>query len=159
SRLKRRCDTEGEDAMLRDSKSTVSVIALLASLFTVPVCVQQASAQAAGPQESTESVTVTGSRVISDIANSPTPITAVNTEQLLATTPRPKRQGLNNLPFFQTTNPSRNLSSGGGNSSGDFLNLRNFGPQRTLVLMDGMRLQPSNQDGSVDVSTLPQMLM
>jgi len=145
--------------MLRDSKSTVSVLALLASLFSVPVCVQQASAQAAGTPESTESVTVTGSRVISDIANSPTPITAVSTEQLLATTPSTIADGLNKLPIFQNSNSSRNLSSGGGNSSGDFLNLRNFGPQRTLVLMDGMRLQPSNQDGSVDVSTLPQMLM
>ena len=27
------------------------------------------------------------------------------------------------------------------------------------MLLDGMRVQPSNQDGSVDVSTLPQMLM
>src|SRR4051812_3270783 len=104
SRQKRRCDTEGEDAMLRDSKSTVSVIALLASLFSVPVCVQQASAQPAGTQETTESVTVTGSRVISDIANSPTPITAVNTEQLLATTPSTIADGLNKLPIFQNSN-------------------------------------------------------
>ena len=34
SRQRRHCDTEGEDAMLRDSKSTVSVIALLAGLFS-----------------------------------------------------------------------------------------------------------------------------
>src|SRR5690242_1645960 len=39
SRLKRHCDT-GEEAMLRDSKSTVSVLALLASLFSAPVCAQ-----------------------------------------------------------------------------------------------------------------------
>src|SRR5258706_14615370 len=160
SRQKRRCDTEGEDAMLRDSKSTVSVLALLASLFSAPVCAQQASAQAAGAQGgSVESVTVTGSRVISDIANSPTPITAVSTEQLLATTPSTIADGLNKLPIFQNSGSSRSLSSGGGNSSGDFLNLRNFGQQRTLVLLDGMRLQPSNQGGGVDVSTLPQMLM
>jgi len=159
SRQKRNCDTEGE-AMLRDSKSTVSVIALLASLFSVPVCVQQASAQPAGTQEGpVESVTVTGSRVISDIANSPTPITAVSTEQLLATTPSTVADGLNKLPIFQNSASSRNLSSGGGNSSGDFLNLRNFGQQRTLVLLDGMRLQPSAQNGAIDVSTLPQMLM
>ena len=37
SRQRKHCDPEGEDAMLRDSKSTVSVIALLASLFSVPV--------------------------------------------------------------------------------------------------------------------------
>src|SRR6267378_3461497 len=49
---------------------------------SAPVCAQQASAQAGGTQEGTvESVTVTGSRVISDIANSPTPLTVVSTEQ------------------------------------------------------------------------------
>src|SRR5436190_3561188 len=59
SRQKRQC-TQGE-AMLHDSKSTVSVIALLASLFSVPVCVQQASAQAgAAPEGPVETVTVTG---------------------------------------------------------------------------------------------------
>jgi iron complex outermembrane recepter protein len=161
SRLKRHCDTEGEDAMLRDSKSTVSVLALLASLFSAPVCAQAQPAPARGQAtpESTETVVVTGSRVISDIANSPTPITAVSTDQLLATTPSTVADGLNKLPIFQNSASSRNLSSGGGNSSGDFLNLRNFGQNRTLVLLDGQRLQPSAQNGAVDVSTLPQMLM
>src|SRR4051812_1177804 len=144
SRLKRHCDTEGEDVMLRDSKSTVSVLALLASLFSAPVCAQAQPAPARGQApESTETVVVTGSRVISDIANSPTPITAVSTEQLLTTTPSTIADGLNKLPVFQNSASSRNLSSGGGNSSGDFLNLRNFGQQRTLVLLDGQRLQPS----------------
>src|SRR6185503_10482238 len=36
---------------------------------------------------------------------------------------------------------------------------RNFGAQRTLVLMDGHRLTPSNDDGTVDVDTIPQMLI
>jgi outer membrane receptor protein involved in Fe transport len=159
SRQKRHCDTEGE-TMLRDSKSSVSILALLASLFSVPVCAQPAAGQAAGAQEGpVESVTVTGSRVISDAANSPTPITAVNAQQLLTTTPTNIADGLNKLPIFQNSQSNRSLSSGGGNSSGDFLNLRNFGTQRTLVLLDGMRLPAGNQDGSVDVSTLPQTLM
>ncbi|HEX4272314.1 MAG TPA: TonB-dependent receptor [Rhizomicrobium sp.] len=109
--------------------------------------------------ETTETVVVTGSRVISDAANSPTPITAVSSDQLLTTTPTNLADGLNKLPVFQNSGSSRSLSSGGGNSSGDFLNLRNFGQQRTLVLLDGMRLPASNQNGSVDVSTLPQTLM
>jgi iron complex outermembrane receptor protein len=159
SRQKKSCDTEGE-AMLHDSKSTVSVIALLASLFSAPVCAQTVAAAASGNNpESVESVIVTGSRVITDVANSPTPLTVVSAEQLLATTPSTIADGLNKLPVFQNSGSNRTLSSGGGNSSGDFLNLRNFGQQRTLVLLDGQRLQPSNQGGSVDVSTLPQMLM
>jgi len=44
---------------------------------------------------------------------------------------------------------------GGGN----VLNLRNFGDQRTLVLLDGHRVSPTNADGSVDVDTLPSMLV
>jgi iron complex outermembrane receptor protein len=170
SRQRKHCDT-GEEAMLRDSKSSVSILALLASLFSAPVCAQTVSAvaavdgqaaqaAAAGTQPaSVENITVTGSRVITDIANSPTPITAVSSDQLLTTTPTNIADGLNKLPIFQNSGSNRSLSSGGGNSSGDFLNLRNFGQQRTLVLLDGMRLPAGNQGGSVDVSTLPQTLM
>jgi outer membrane cobalamin receptor len=39
------------------------------------------------------------------------------------------------------------------------LSLRNFGASRTLVLFDGHRLPASNQDGTVNVDTLPQMLV
>jgi outer membrane receptor protein involved in Fe transport len=158
SRQRRRCDTEGE-VMLRDSKSTVSVIALLASLFSYPACAQPAAAGGGQEGGSVETVTVTGSRVISDIANSPTPITAVTTEQLLTTTPTNVADALNKLPIFQNSLSSRNLTNAGSNGAGDFLNLRNFGQQRTLVLLDGMRLPASNANGSVDISTLPQTLM
>jgi hypothetical protein len=47
------------------------------------------TAGARAQQENVESVTVTGSRVISDITLSPTPITAVSAEQLQSTTPPP----------------------------------------------------------------------
>ena len=127
--------------------------------MTAAVDGQAGQAAAAGTQQSVETITVTGSRVISDIANSPTPITAVSSGQLLDTTPTDLADGLNKLPIFQNSGSNRSLSSGGGNSSGDFLNLRNFGQQRTLVLLDGMRLPASNQNGSVDVSTLPETLM
>ena len=101
---------------------------------------------------------VTGSRVISDIANSPTPVTTVTTSELLATTPSNLSDALNKLPAFINSATQRNAGSASGNSGGDFLNLRNFGQQRTLVLMDGMRIPASNQNGSVDISTLPQEL-
>ena len=151
---RKRCDTEGEP-MLRDSKSTVSVIALFAGLFSWPACAQTTGD---GTQVATETVVVTGSRVISDVANSPTPVTAVSTEQLLTTTPSNDSDALNKLPVFQGSATQRNAGRASGNAGGDFLNLRNFGQQRTLVLMDGMRVPASNQAGSVDISTLPQEL-
>ena len=75
--------------MLRDQKTTVSILALLASLFSAaPVCAQTTSASSGDGQGTqvaqntqvgqntetgtVETITVTGSRVISDIANSPT---------------------------------------------------------------------------------------
>ncbi|HJR56919.1 MAG TPA: TonB-dependent receptor [Rhizomicrobium sp.] len=162
SRRRRRCDT-GEEAMLRDSKSTVSVVALLASLFTYPVCAQPASGQAGGGQDAQdiafENVVVTGSRVIQDAAQSPTPLTIVSTQQLLETTPSNLMDGLNKLPVFQNSLTRRNAGNAGGNNGGSFLNLRNFGQQRTLVLLDGMRLPASGQNGAVDISILPQTLI
>jgi outer membrane receptor protein involved in Fe transport len=107
----------------------------------------------------TETVIVTGSRVIQDAADSPTPLTVMSTAKLRATTPSNLSDALNKLPIFQGSSTQRNAGSASGNSGGDFLNMRAFGQQRTLVLMDGMRVPASNANGSVDISTLPQMLM
>ena len=106
-----------------------------------------------------ETVTVTGSRVISDAANSPTPLTIVSTEDLKATAPGNLPDGLNKLPVFQGSQMLGRPGDGSQNYSSNVLNLRSFGSQRTLVLMDGHRLTPSNADGTVDNDTLPQMLV
>jgi outer membrane cobalamin receptor len=108
---------------------------------------------------SIENVVVTGSRVISDAANSPTPLTIVSTADLLATTPTNIPDGLNKLPIFQGSQSTGRPGDGSQNFSSNTLNLRNFGDQRTLVLLDGSRATPSNADGSVDIDTLPQMLV
>jgi outer membrane receptor protein involved in Fe transport len=106
-----------------------------------------------------ESVVVTGSRVISDAANSPTPLTVVSTADLLATTPTDIPDGLNKLPVFQGSQTLGRPGDGSRNNASNTLNLRNFGAQRTLVLLDGHRAAPSNSDGTVDIDTLPQGLI
>ena len=127
-----------------------SVVALTTSAFA-----QSTNSGAAG----IESVTVTGSRVISDIANSPTPLTVVTAEQLDATTPTTIPDALNKLPVFFGSSSQRNVSNPSSNASGNVLNLRNFGANRTLVLMDGHRVAPSNFNGTVDTDVLPAMLV
>src|SRR6202000_3238037 len=67
--------------------------------------------------------------------------------------------GLNKLPIFIGSTSPQQPRAAGSNGAGNVLNLRNFGAQRTLVLFDGHRVAPSNQDGTVDVDVLPQMLM
>ena len=117
------------------------------------------TAGARAQEQNTESVTVTGSRVISDITLSPTPITVVTTEQLQATTPTTIPDALNKLPDFLGGQSPRNQGNGSGNGSSNSLNLRNLGASRTLILLDGQRIAPSNQNGTVNVDALPQMLM
>jgi iron complex outermembrane receptor protein len=106
-----------------------------------------------------ESVTVTGSRVISDAANSPTPLTVVATEDLKATAPGNLPDGLNKLPVFMGSQMLGRPGDGSQNFSSNTLNLRNFGGERTLVLLDGHRATPSNSNGTVDTDTMPQMLI
>ena len=111
-----------------------------------------------GPQPS-ESIIVTGSRVISDASDSPMPVTIVSAKQLRDTTPSNLADGLNKLPIFQGSQSIGRPGDGSQNFSSNTLNLRNFGVQRTLVLLDGHRAASSNADGSVDIDTLPQMLV
>ena len=128
-------------------------------LCTVGV-VALASASSAYAQEGpVEQVTVTGSRIISDITLSPTPLTVVTAEQLQQTTPTNVPDALNKLPVFIGGRTPRSQDNGSRNTSGNVLALRNFGASRTLILLDGHRVPASNQDGTVDIDILPQMLM
>ena len=153
-----------------------SLSALLASAWAMPTAAQDVSAQARAPGEAANAdaqaeqaeatdIVVTGSRIARSGFNSPTPTLIVTAEQLELTAPDGLTQGLVKLPIFNASggatgaNGGRTLGSGGVNQTGNFLNLRNFGTIRTLILLDGRRVPPSNFDGNVDVDTLPQALV
>ena len=107
---------------------------------------------------SKEEIQITGTR-IKDNRNSPTPITVVTTTELAKTTPSDIPDALNKLPQILGGRTPRNQGNGSTNNGGNTLSLRNFGPQRTLVLLDGHRVPAANQDGTVNIDTLPQMLV
>jgi iron complex outermembrane recepter protein len=109
--------------------------------------------------EIVESVTVTGSRIITSIVNSPTPLTLVSTADLLKTTPSNIPDGLNKLPIFQGSHSSTTTDNASKNNTANVLALRNFGEERTLVLLDGHRITPSHANGTVSIDILPTMLM
>ncbi len=117
-------------------------------------------------EESLEEVVVTGSRVITNGDNSPTPVTVVSYEGLQTVKPGPIADGLNLLPVFAgsrgqgaNANPSIAGGIGGGNNQGSQLNMRNLGINRNLVLFDGMRIPPTTFAGVVDVDVIPQNLI
>ena len=139
------------------SNTRVNKLALMCAASAIALTTSAAHAQQTA--QNTESVTVTGSRIISDITLSPTPITTVSADQLQATTPTDIPDALNKLPDFIGGASPRSQNNGQNNNSGNTLSLRNLGPQRTLILLDGQRVAPSNRDGTVNVDALPQMLM
>jgi len=135
-----------------------------ASAFALAFALSTAPAHAADDTQGAKKddsvvVTVTGSRVIKSNAKSPTPITSITTAQLEATTPSDVPDALNKLPQIIGGRTPRNQGNGANNNGGNVLALRNFGPSRTLVLFNGHRVAPNNQDGTVDVDILPQILM
>jgi outer membrane receptor protein involved in Fe transport len=111
------------------------------------------------PTEELSVITVTGSRIITENVRSPTPITSVDIDEIALTTPSDTADALNKLPDIIGGRTPRTQGNASTNNGGNVLSLRNFGPSRTLVLLDGHRVAPSNQDGTVNIDILPQMLM
>lgn len=118
-----------------------------------------AHAQDAAPEASAEDIVVTGSRLVTNGDAAPTPVTVLPTEQLLQTKPTSISDALNSLPAFASSDSSRNLGTGSSNSTGAYLNLRQFGVERNLILLDGNRLAPTAQSGAVDINLIPQPLI
>jgi iron complex outermembrane receptor protein len=108
---------------------------------------------------STEAVIVTGSRVIRNDEVPPTPVTMVDADELAVSAPSDVPDGLNKLPMFQGSRNQRTTGGSTINWPGNFMNLRDFGINRTLILYDGRRVPYSDASGDVDVNTLPLALL
>src|SRR5579863_2507056 len=108
-------------------------------------------------------VIVTGSRIASRSYTSDSPLATIGTEQITSVGQVSLDSALGQMPQFagsqgQTIVGDVEGSTGftGGQSYSD---LRGLGPERTLVLLDGQRLMPTNPNGSVDVNQIPMALL
>jgi iron complex outermembrane receptor protein len=120
--------------------------------------VQQASpdqgsdAAQSGPERD---IVVTGSRITANGFQQPTPVTVVGEAEIARQAPATIASYLNQLPSFgnatSAKNPAINVAGGGA----EFVNLRNLGATRTLVLLDNRRVVESTTAGGVDTVTLP----
>jgi len=112
-----------------------------------------ASMQAAGVTD----IVVTGSRIRRQDYSSATPIVTLSAESLDRSSAGIVSDALNQLP--QITAPNNNVSSAAGRAGRSTVDLRGLGAQRTLVLLDGRRVQPSTADGTIDINFLPSALI
>ncbi len=157
-------DNEGDEVMVGDNPNVrrrilfSAMAALFAGTGTESVNAQQR-------EGSIEEIAVTGSRIRATSGfETSTPVTSLSVEELRDYEPgNTISQQLSNLPQF-FGNRTTQMSSGGSRFSPaantySFLNLRNLGGNRTLVLIDGHRLPPSDKDGTVNSDLIPTELM
>ncbi len=136
--------------------STVSATALALSA-AAPAFAQAQQAQAAPVDE----IVVTGTRVVRDGYQAPTPLTVVGIEELLQSPAENLADFVNDLPSVanSTTPQGSSTSASSGTAGVNSINLRALGSNRTLVLVDGQRSVPSTLNSIVDVNNFPQMLV
>ena len=119
----------------------------------------------AGPQATPEpmasssvsEVVITGNRIARRDYTSDSPIVTVGQAAIQAAGAPTIDQALYQLPqVAASAGSASSLTARGGQAS---IDLRGLGQQRTLVLLNGRRLQPSNPDGSVDLNIIPRALV
>lgn len=141
---------------MRNSRAIVRL-----SLATVALCgtagistAQEASK--AGTEELKE-VLITGSRIARRDFEANTPIVTVASDDIKQTGEVSVEMALQQLPqFMPDMNANTPLLSNGGRAQ---VNLRGLGANRTLVLLDGRRMQSSDPTGVTDLNTIPSTMI
>ncbi|WP_346839032.1 TonB-dependent receptor [Microbulbifer sp. SAOS-129_SWC] len=112
-------------------------------------------AQEAVPGPGVEEVVVTGSRIARDPLSTTGPITILDSEAIQQSGVGTVDELLNKLPSMGTTGLNANDNNGGQGLS--FVDLRNLGSARTLVLVNGRRFVSSSSgtDSAVDMNNIP----
>ncbi|MEO7385481.1 MAG: TonB-dependent receptor plug domain-containing protein, partial [Gammaproteobacteria bacterium] len=106
--------------------------------------------------EAEEEIVVTGSRITNRDYDSISPIATVSSEVIQATGRTNIEQVLNTLPQVV---PGLSATSNNPADGTATVDLRGIGPTRTLVLINGRRVNPSTNEGVVDLNNIPTRLV
>jgi outer membrane receptor protein involved in Fe transport len=120
---------------------------------------QDAAQPAAQGQSGIEEVTVTGSLIRTTGMTTPTPVTVMQAQELGTMAPGQIIDALDELPQFLNNARPNTAASKADSAGASNLNMRAIGSKRTLVLLDGRRVVPSNRLGVVDISLFPEALL
>jgi outer membrane receptor protein involved in Fe transport len=123
-----------------------------------------AQAQNAGATNSTvEQVVVTGTHIVENGNQMPTPVTVLTSDLMQKMAPLSVPDSLEKLPTLassQSTNSPPGAFNGAGSAlPGNFLNLDGLGSNRVLILQNGHRVPATNSNNTVDNNTLPQQFV
>jgi len=116
-------------------------------------------------QQGEETVVVTGSRIRRDEFSTIEPITVVTSEEITQSGFNSATDALQSTEVTAGSGQINNYYSGfvvDGGTGANTLGLRNLGPARTLILLNGRRLSPAGTRGAVlsaDLNVLPTAII
>ncbi|WP_025896756.1 TonB-dependent receptor domain-containing protein [Kordiimonas gwangyangensis] len=142
---------------LRRTALMGSAATLLAS-FALGAGVTGASAQDADTTEEfdLEEVVVTGSRIVRKDFTSASPISVTSSADIQLSGFTRVEDMMNSLPQIEAAQTSFISNGASGTAT---LDLRGMGTQRTLVLVNGRRLQPGGLSQAPDINQIPAALV
>lgn len=101
-------------------------------------------------------IVITGSRIQIPGLQSASPITTVGAEEIrLQATPEAEKI----IRLLPTAVPGDGDAVNNGTAGVSTVNLRGLGPQRNLIMMDGKRMTPYDENGRVDISNVPTAML
>ena len=116
-------------------------------------------AEDGGTSEGSGEIVVTGTRITRDGFDAPTPTTVLTEDEI-------KRDGAVNIAtyLFQIPALAGSFNTDTNNTSAgrvgiNALSLRNLGPQRTLILLDGQRMPAATTGDIVDINAIPNAII
>ncbi len=144
------------------SRLVMGAVATVLVATAAQAAAAQANESVASEERATGDIIVTGSRIVRDGFEAPTPTTVLGEAEIGTVAPNNIADLVNRLPSLAgSQTPRTNLGQISNGGTGiNALNLRNLGAQRTLILLDGKRVPVSTiNTGLVDVNFMPNMLI
>lgn len=128
-------------------------------MLSVSLAGQAAAQQPTPSGRVTEEVTVTGSLLQGTGMATPTPVTALSSDELDVLAPGQMVEAIAALPQFLDNHLPDDGGAFSTTAGQSFVNLRGIGSNRMLVLLDGRRVVPSSQQGGVNINLFPKAVI
>ncbi len=116
-------------------------------------------AQPSAPDASDDEIVVTGSLLARSGFDTPTPVTSIDTTDLLRVGAPDIADAINQIPSVRASLTPASSGNLFGVAASNFIDLRGLGYQRTQILIDGRRYAPNTPAGGVNISSIPQALI
>jgi outer membrane receptor protein involved in Fe transport len=150
----------GSDAAAVSARPGSSFLLPAILIFSIAApCQAQDTASGVATEDADEvieEIVVTGTRIKRRDFNTPSPLTTVSHTDIAFTGQMTIEETLNQMPQVF---PSYGRASNNPGTASAEVDLRGFGPGRSLVLLNGRRVAPSGTGNAVDLNNIPQFLI